>query len=505
MRIRTLPATLAALIVLALVACQTTTEPEEVTITIDPAEAAVMLNHQHAFTATVVGTSDTGVTWSTNGGTISGSGSTITYIAPSHLGDYELRATSTADPAAHADASVHVVAYPGQVWASQYGSKAWEYINAVAVDSEDNIVIAGATDGELFPGSKGGRDIFVAKFAADGTPLWAYQYGTAESDSALALAIDSTDHVLLAGSTWGNLFAAHAGTGDAFIVKLAPSGAPIWGVQHGTPHAEEAYAVATDSADNVILGGLTTGALFAPQQGSYDAFAVKMTPDAAPVWAYQVGTPSSDYMHSLAVDSTDTVVLAGSTRGDLFGTNQGGWDGFLAKVTATGTPLGGVQYGSTDSDFVEDMALDSNDAVLLAGRTYGDQFGPHLGAEDAFVTKVAADGTLLWAVQHGTSGDDGIHALAVDSMDNVLMGGQSEGDLFGESTGSSDAVFAKIGPLMEPIRNDQFGSTNADRITAVAFDSADRIILAGTTLGDVAGSNQGGRDVFIIVLEAPAP
>jgi len=153
---------------------------EQVVVTIDPSDVEVMLNRSRDFTAMITGTTDMGVTWTTIGGTISGSGATIGYTAPSILGVYSLTATSTVDPGAHATATVHVVAYPGQAWASQYSSDMDDVVSAIAVDSADNVVIAGTTNGALFPVPQGGYDAFVAKIAADGTPLWGFQYGTAD-------------------------------------------------------------------------------------------------------------------------------------------------------------------------------------------------------------------------------------------------------------------------------------------------------------------------------------
>jgi len=473
---------------------------EQVVVTIDPSDVEVMLNRSRDFTAMITGTTDMGVTWTTIGGTISGSGATIGYTAPSILGVYSLTATSTVDPGAHATATVHVVAYPGQAWASQYSSDMDDVVSAIAVDSADNVVIAGTTNGALFPVPQGGYDAFVAKIAADGTPLWGFQYGTADYDYADALAVDSGDNILLAGHTFGDLFGTNAGSGDAFVVKISPAGVPLWVVQHGTPGMDMAYAVAVDGADNVILGGFTGGDLFAPTEGGYDAFIAKMTPGGLPLWGFQYGTSESEAVEGLAVDSADNVVLAGFTSGDLFAPNQGVYDAFIAKVTPTGVPISAVQYGTVGDDYVRAVAVDSSDAVVLAGSSEGALFAPNLGDEGAFVAKVAADGTPQWAVQHGSSGYDAVAALAVDGVDNVLMGGHSDGDLFAVNNGSFDIVFAEVGPDGAPLRQVQSGSTSRDVIDAMAVDGAGRIVLAGHTWGEVAGPNQGSVDAFVIVL-----
>lgn len=492
---------IAAVTLLALASCETAPDGEPVGVSIDSSDVEMMPKRTRDFTATVTGTDDPRVMWSTTGGTISGSGTTIGYTAPSILGVYELTATSTADPAARAAATVRVVAYPGQAWSSQYSSDGNDVVTAMAIDSADNIVIAGYTTGALFPVPLGGYDAFVAKIAPDGTPTWAFQYGTTLTDFANALAIDSGDNVLLTGQTYGDLFAANAGSGDAFVVKMSPAGVPMWGIQHGTAGLDTARAVVVDSADNVIIGGSTDGDLFAPNLGGHDAFVAKMTSGGLPVGAFQSGSAGPEAIVALAVDSADNVIMAGSTGGDLYASNQGAYDGFVAKVSPTGVPLAAVQYGTTGGDMVEALAVDSSDAILLAGFVGGDLFGAYRGHADGFVAKIASDGTLIWAVQHGTNQLDEIGALAVDSADDVLVGGQSDGDLFAVNAGSHDAVFAKVGSNGAPVRQDQFGSTSHDAINAVAVDSTGRIVLAGSTAGDVAGPSQGDLDAFLIVLD----
>jgi hypothetical protein len=79
-------------------------------VTVNPPTAAVPINGQQAFTATVVGTSNTAVTWSVQpggsaGGTISAEG---VYTAPGSPGTDTVVATSVADPTRQGTATVTV-------------------------------------------------------------------------------------------------------------------------------------------------------------------------------------------------------------------------------------------------------------------------------------------------------------------------------------------------------------------------------------------------------------
>lgn len=83
---------------------------QSVTITMLPTQQTMPGGTTQSFTATVSGAVDTSVTWSATGGTISGTGSTITYTAPLIHGSYTITATANADPNQTAFATVTVPA-----------------------------------------------------------------------------------------------------------------------------------------------------------------------------------------------------------------------------------------------------------------------------------------------------------------------------------------------------------------------------------------------------------
>ncbi|MGA2001513.1 MAG: hypothetical protein ABSG52_16110, partial [Terriglobales bacterium] len=74
---------------------------------VSPTTAALTTGGTQQFSATVSGTTNTAVTWSASGGTISSTG---LYTAPSTAGTYAITATSAADPTKSASATVSVSA-----------------------------------------------------------------------------------------------------------------------------------------------------------------------------------------------------------------------------------------------------------------------------------------------------------------------------------------------------------------------------------------------------------
>lgn len=109
-----LQGTLVPILVLGLAACggdDNGTEPEPpVTVSVSPTTATVGAAETETLTATVQNASNTGVTWTSSGGTIAGSGSSVNWTAPVEGGAYTVTATSAEDATRSATANLTVTA-----------------------------------------------------------------------------------------------------------------------------------------------------------------------------------------------------------------------------------------------------------------------------------------------------------------------------------------------------------------------------------------------------------
>jgi len=85
----------------------TVSQPPQVSVSVSPSTVSLQSGAQQQFGASVSGTSNTAVTWSASGGTVSTSG---LYIAPSTVGTFAVTAVSAADPTKSASSTVSVSA-----------------------------------------------------------------------------------------------------------------------------------------------------------------------------------------------------------------------------------------------------------------------------------------------------------------------------------------------------------------------------------------------------------
>jgi len=116
------------------------------------------------------------------------------------------------------------------------------WISSIALDAAGDVVVGGGTRSVdlpvVFPAqaaNAGLADAFASTISADGSKLTYSTYvGGSQDDGALAVAVDSQGNVILAGQTWSysdfpvlGPAEPKGGYGDAFVVRLPPSAAPV--------------------------------------------------------------------------------------------------------------------------------------------------------------------------------------------------------------------------------------------------------------------------------------
>ncbi len=408
-------------------------------------------------------------------------------------------------PAAVASQGTYPVQpYPGVAWTAQIGTPARDQSNSVAVDGSDNIYITGWTEGDLGEPNAGEGDAFLVKFDTLGNELWSRQVGTVSTDESRSVAVDGSGNVYITGYTQGDLAGPNAGLSDAFLVKYDSLGNQIWSQQIGTSGMEYSYSVAVDGSGNAYITGDTYGDLDGTNAGYSDIYLVKFDSSGNQLWAKQIGTPRRDYGRSVAVDASGNAFITGWTEGSLGGTNAGEADPFLAKFDSSGNQLWLKQLGTSNYDFSTAVAVDSSGNAYISGDTYGSLARPLSGYyKDAFLVKFSSSGNKLWAKQIGTSKHDRSNSVAVDCFDNVYIAGYTQGNLAGTNAGNYDAFVVKFDSSGKQLWSQQIGSSGLDDSKSLAVNSYGNVCITGWTYGSLGGPNAGDYDAFLIKFAVP--
>jgi hypothetical protein len=218
----------------------------------------------------------------------------------------------------------------------------------------------------------------------------------------------------------------------------------VWSKSLATGSGNRAWDVTADPQGNVIVAGTFQGTLdFDPGPGKTNlssgngggtqtAYIWKLDADGDFVWArhFAVGNGGTSSARQIFSDPAGNVTFAGTFKGSvdfdpgkpkLSLPNAGGFDLYLAKLSAAGNLVFAKSYGSAADDRYRDMVSDA------AGNFY---LLTWPGATQAVVMKLTSTGQLQWSMTLSSSIDVLGYALAVDpATSRIHVLGTFVGDL----------------------------------------------------------------------------
>jgi hypothetical protein len=272
----------------------------------------------------------------------------------------------------------------------------------------------------------------------------------------------------------------------------------LWSRQPGTSDVDEARGVATDEDGNVYVVGTTLGALGGRNKGGGDAWVTKFAGDGRGLWSRQPGTSDVDFAQDVATDTDGNVYVVGTTLGALGGRNKGGVDAWVIKFDGNGRRLWSRQPGTSDEDEALGVATDTDGNVYVVGSTFGALGGPFKGVEDAWIVKFDGNGRRLWSRQPRTSDGDAATGVGTDTDGNVYVVGSTFGALGGPNKGVTDAWVIKFDGNGRRLWKRQPGTSGGDGAFGVATDTDGNVYVVGESDGALGGPNKGGLDAWVI-------
>ncbi|MCB0744188.1 MAG: SBBP repeat-containing protein, partial [Ignavibacteriae bacterium] len=196
------------------------------------------------------------------------------------------------------------------VWVGQIGSISDQKPIKIVVDAGGNSYLTGTFESttDFDPSSgiynltsayAGYDDIFIAKYAYDGSLIWAKGFGGTSSETVNSMAIDASGNSYVTGNfPWTADFdpssetynLTSAGITDIFIAKYAQNGSLVWAKRVGGTSYDSGLDIAVDGTQNIYITGYFNGTVdFDPDaginnlisNGGYDIFFAKYLPDGS--------------------------------------------------------------------------------------------------------------------------------------------------------------------------------------------------------------------------------
>jgi hypothetical protein len=181
------------------------------------------------------------------------------------------------------------------LWAKRSKSTGDSHGYSVAVDPQMNCYVTGSFKNNITLGattltSSGNEDIFIAKYAADSTVLWAKSAtGGSSLDEGSKLSTDALGYCYATGyfesdsirfGSW-NLINNGSGFQDIYLAVYDPYGNVQWAKSIGGSHNDFPNCITVDPARNSIIGGwlgsdsIVIGSQILYSAGSSDALIAK--------------------------------------------------------------------------------------------------------------------------------------------------------------------------------------------------------------------------------------
>jgi hypothetical protein len=399
------------------------------------------------------------------------------------------------------------------VWSSFLGGSGDDIIFDIVDGPGGVVTVCGLTRSPVFEGqtSAGGDDVFVARFAWDGSRmirLWSTLIGTPDDETASGLALHPDGSIVVVGQTnsptlpltAGRFQPGLAGGIDFFVAVLDDQG----GLRYAT-----------------YLGG--SGDELLP--GSMMANGVRVALDAA-------GHP---VVSGAASQSLNFPTTADAVQPAFGG---GRCDAVIARLDMTLRRLTyGTYLGGNGDDGVFGRALGSDGLVTVAGFTLstnypvtnGSTYGganPNVFGGDVVVTTLdlrrpGAAG-LVWSTYVGSTGSEMATSVAVDRHGAVTVGGTCAGGGIPTTAGTAQQFYGggsydNFVCRFDPPRNGNarltystyLGGSQADlNLFAIALDGRGEAGVLGSTTsnnypitpGCMQPNRRGGQDSVVTKL-----
>lgn len=366
------------------------------------------------------------------------------------------------------------------------GGNSTDEINSIAVDSSQNIYVAGITYSSNFPtlnprdsSYNNGGDVFVTKIA-NGVRAYSTFLGGSGLDAAYSIAVESNGKTYITGetdstgSTTGypvkNAYdTSYNGGVDAFITKIDPSISGTNSLVYSSYFGGSAY----DVGWGIALNGST---------------------------AYIAGeTGSSNFPKKNAYDSTYNGVEAFAAR-------------FNPSTSGASSLVNSTYLGGTSTDVGDDISVDTSGNVYVSGSTFSSDF-PMTGGfdttyggggyRDAFVAKLtipsSGNSSLTYSTFVGGSGDESDTAIKVGTNGKVFIAAYSESTnlplfrAFDSSIGGySDIISAGINTSVTGnnswLYSTYIGGSSWEQFPDIGVEGASFVTITGhTSSSDLTG------------------
>lgn len=398
-------------------------------------------------------------------------------------------------------------------WVQQIGGTGTDQGYAVVTDNSSNVYAIGYFQKDIELGAfrlrvtEGSNDIYIARYDANGTVVWAMQSQSSSYIYGLSIASDHQGAIYVTGYfgesvRFDDISLTSSGYHDVFLVKLDEEGNVLWarrGGGKGELLGDIGRRVSVDLQGNVYLfgefeGTASFGEFEVSAAGGQDVFLAKYDDQGQEQWVVSGGGSQSERGLALASDQQGSVYTGGSFQGSAVFDNEkvestGIQAGFLTKYTNAGELVWVKQLSGSGEVIIRSLGVDKDQDLIFAGSftntiEAGELRVKAVGGEDFFLSKYSNEGTVKWIKGGGGNLTDRIYDVVTNEQGEIFVGGIFQhniaiDDFRLSALGMSDALIAQYAPNGEARWVQPIGSTADDVIWDIAT-TGDHLFSTGS-------------------------
>ncbi len=214
-------------------------------------------------------------------------------------------------------------------------------------------------------GDGNSNHIILTRLTLDGEVLWQRSFqGDGANDWGYTLESAPDGSILIGGR------ATVAGEAQALVAKFSAEGSLLWAREWGEANRPERVTdVRADAEGNLYVAGPVVGV----GNGGDSTFVVKLSPGGDLVWSRKWQLPSNEVWAHGAALAGDRLVLSGFVRTFGSGVNSLGNSGYLLEVSTDGTLGSQVLAGSVKKESAEAIAWLGEHLIVVGQGGGGEQ------------------------------------------------------------------------------------------------------------------------------------